>query len=41
MKVGDTVQARGPLGGFTMRSKSDTPLLFMAGGTGLAPILFR
>ena len=39
MKVGDTVQARGPLGGFTMRSKSDTPLLFMAGGTGLAPVL--
>lgn len=39
MKVGDAVQARGPLGGFTMRSKSDTPLLFMAGGTGLAPVL--
>lgn len=39
MKVGDTVQARGPLGGFTMRSKSEVPLLFMAGGTGLAPVL--
>lgn len=39
MKVGDTVQARGPLGSFTMRSRPETPLLFMAGGTGLAPVL--
>ena len=39
MKVGDSVQARGPLGGFTMRSLSETPLLFVAGGTGLAPVL--
>jgi CDP-4-dehydro-6-deoxyglucose reductase len=39
MKVGDRLQARGPLGAFTMRSPADTPLLFIAGGTGLAPVL--
>jgi len=39
MKVGDSVRARGPLGHFTMRSLPETPLLFIAGGTGLAPIL--
>jgi CDP-4-dehydro-6-deoxyglucose reductase len=35
---GDVVRARGPLGAFTMRSPVDRPLLFVAGGTGLAPI---
>ena len=39
MKIGDKLQARGPLGGFTMRSGADAPLLFIAGGTGLAPVL--
>jgi CDP-4-dehydro-6-deoxyglucose reductase len=39
MKVGDRVRARGPLGHFTMRSLPETPLLFVAGGTGFAPIL--
>jgi len=39
MQVGDRLQARGPLGAFTMRSRADTPLLFIAGGTGLAPVL--
>ncbi len=39
MKEGDTLQARGPLGSFTMRSAADMPLLFIAGGTGLAPVL--
>ena len=39
MKVGDRLQARGPLGSFTMRSAPDVPLLFIAGGTGLAPVL--
>ncbi|OIN94522.1 MAG: oxidoreductase [Comamonadaceae bacterium CG1_02_60_18] len=39
MKVGDTLQARGPLGAFTMRSPVGVPLLFVAGGTGLAPVL--
>lgn len=39
MKVGDRLQARGPLGAFTMRSPAAMPLLFIAGGTGLAPVL--
>lgn len=39
MAVGDALQARGPLGTFTMRSLPETPLLFVAGGTGLAPVL--
>jgi CDP-4-dehydro-6-deoxyglucose reductase len=39
MKVGDHLLARGPLGTFTMRSTPDVALLFVAGGTGLAPIL--
>lgn len=39
MKVGDLLQARGPLGAFTMRTPVSTPLLFIAGGTGLAPVL--
>ena len=34
MRVGDRVRARGPLGQFTMRSLPETPLLFLAGGTG-------
>lgn len=38
MAVGDEVRARGPLGAFTMRSVADVPLLFVAGGTGYAPI---
>ncbi|MFN3612856.1 FAD-binding oxidoreductase, partial [Tepidimonas sp.] len=38
MKVGDTLQARGPLGGFTMRSAPGVPLLFVAGGVGFAPV---
>jgi CDP-4-dehydro-6-deoxyglucose reductase len=38
MKEGDRVRARGPLGAFTMRSPIDRPLVFVAGGTGFAPI---
>lgn len=38
MQVGDTLRARGPLGAFTLRSRPDVPLLFVAGGTGFAPI---
>ncbi|MFN3844255.1 MAG: FAD-binding oxidoreductase [Paracoccaceae bacterium] len=38
MQVGDRLQARGPLGAFTQRSLPDVPLLFVAGGTGFAPI---
>lgn len=39
MQVGDRLLARGPLGSFTMRSPPDVALLFVAGGTGLAPVL--
>jgi len=38
LKEGDVVQARGPHGHFTMRSLPSTPLVFVAGGTGFAPI---
>jgi CDP-4-dehydro-6-deoxyglucose reductase len=38
VQVGDVLQARGPVGHFTMRSKPETPLLFVAGGTGFAPM---
>jgi len=38
MQVGDVLRARGPLGAFTMRSSPDVALLFVAGGTGFAPI---
>jgi CDP-4-dehydro-6-deoxyglucose reductase len=37
-RVGDVLQARGPVGTFTMRSPADRPLAFVAGGTGFAPI---
>lgn len=39
MRVGDRLQAHGPLGAFTMRSAHDAALMFIAGGTGLAPVL--
>jgi CDP-4-dehydro-6-deoxyglucose reductase len=38
MKVGDVLQGRGPLGTFAVSSPSGTPLLFVARGTGFAPI---
>jgi CDP-4-dehydro-6-deoxyglucose reductase len=38
MREGDRIHARGPLGTFTMRSPVDQPLVFVAGGTGFAPI---
>lgn len=38
MQEGYRVHVRGPLGSFTMRSPVDRPLLFVAGGTGFAPI---
>lgn len=37
-KVGDVLVGRGPAGSFTMRSPLDRPLVFLAGGTGFAPI---
>ncbi|MBK6385359.1 MAG: cytochrome b N-terminal domain-containing protein [Rhodoferax sp.] len=37
MKVGDTLNFEGPLGDFTLRD-SETPILFVAGATGFAPV---
>jgi CDP-4-dehydro-6-deoxyglucose reductase len=38
MKIGDTVSIRGPLGSFTLASERDKSIIFVAGGTGFAPI---
>jgi CDP-4-dehydro-6-deoxyglucose reductase len=35
---GEVLEARGPLGSFTMRSPAGRPLVFVARGTGFAPI---
>ena len=37
MKVGDTLRFEGPLGDFSLRA-SESPILFVAGATGFAPI---
>jgi ferredoxin-NAD(P)+ reductase (naphthalene dioxygenase ferredoxin-specific) len=39
LKVGDAVRVSGPLGTSYLRRKHEGPMLFVAGGTGLAPIL--
>lgn len=38
MKVGDIQRIEAPLGGFYLRENSTKPLIFMAGGTGFAPL---
>ncbi|MCS7228708.1 MAG: 2Fe-2S iron-sulfur cluster-binding protein [Candidatus Kryptonium sp.] len=38
LKEGDTVKFAGPFGRFVLRKKFENPILFLAGGTGLAPI---
>ena len=38
MKTGDMLSVRGPLGSFTLASERDTPIIFVAGGTGFAPV---
>ncbi|MEX2160094.1 MAG: FAD-binding oxidoreductase [Dehalococcoidia bacterium] len=38
VRVGDVIHARGPQGHFTFRSEPGTPLAFIAGGTGFAPV---
>jgi NAD(P)H-flavin reductase/ferredoxin len=38
MEVGDTLRVEGPLGTFFLREESDKPIIFMAGGTGFAPV---
>ncbi|HEY6525981.1 MAG TPA: FAD-binding oxidoreductase, partial [Solirubrobacteraceae bacterium] len=37
LKPGDEVQVTGPYGVFTLREKSERPLLFIGGGAGMAP----
>jgi ferredoxin-NAD(P)+ reductase (naphthalene dioxygenase ferredoxin-specific) len=39
LRVGDAVRVSGPLGSAYLRSKHEGPMLCVAGGTGLAPIL--
>jgi ferredoxin-NAD(P)+ reductase (naphthalene dioxygenase ferredoxin-specific) len=39
LKPGDSVKVSGPLGSAYLRRKHDGPMLCVAGGTGLAPIL--
>jgi len=39
LKPGDAVRVSGPLGSAYLRQKHDGPMLCVAGGTGLAPIL--
>ena len=38
MKPGDIHSIQAPLGGFYLRENSERPLIFMAGGTGFAPL---
>ena len=37
-QVGDTLRIEGPLGTFVPREDSERPMIFMAGGTGFAPV---
>ncbi|CAG9167738.1 Naphthalene 1,2-dioxygenase/salicylate 5-hydroxylase systems, ferredoxin--NAD(P)(+), reductase component [Cupriavidus laharis] len=39
LKVGDAVRVSGPLGTSYLRTRNDDPILCIAGGTGLAPVL--
>ncbi len=39
LKEGDELEVTGPYGVFTLREKSERPLLFIGGGAGMAPIL--
>lgn len=39
LKIGDTVRVSGPLGTAYLRRKHEGPMLCVAGGTGLAPVL--
>jgi propane monooxygenase reductase subunit len=39
LKQGDELEVTGPYGVFTLRDKSERPLLFIGGGAGMAPIL--
>ncbi len=38
LRAADTVRIEGPRGSFVLNEESDRPLVFIAGGTGFAPI---
>jgi CDP-4-dehydro-6-deoxyglucose reductase, E3 len=38
LEVGDVLRVEGPLGTFVPREDSERPIIFMAGGTGFAPV---
>ena len=38
LAVGDTLRVEGPLGTFVAREDSERPMIFVAGGTGIAPV---
>ena len=38
LKARDILRLKGPLGSFSIREDSDKPMIFIAGGTGFAPI---
>ena len=38
MQLGDALRIEGPLGTFVPREDSERPMIFMAGGTGFAPV---
>ncbi|AWN55213.1 pyridoxamine 5'-phosphate oxidase family protein [Methylobacterium sp. 17Sr1-1] len=39
VRVGDTIEARGPEGGFTLDPRAPRPALLLAGGVGVTPLL--
>lgn len=39
LKVGDKLELTGPYGSFTIREKSDRPIVCVGGGAGMAPVL--
>lgn len=38
LSPGDTIEAKGPYGTFTLRKKSDSDIIFIGGGAGMAPL---
>jgi propane monooxygenase reductase component len=38
LEVGDSIEAKGPYGTFTLRERSERDLVFLGGGAGMAPI---
>ena len=39
LKVGDTVDAKSPTGSFTLQHDSDLPIVMLAGGVGITPMI--